>query len=196
MARSNPQKNPSLNFFIVIICAIVVFSLVWLYLGSPLDHDSISLKEVLAAQDDWAKEVVNIGKIYRQGGDYSKAASDFIDRMYSYQTGQVLFKPTLASKIQFRLDKEGALSYLVAGNPKFPEDHGFALKPWKNVRFENVGIKTKDDIAIAMGNYFFTPENGPELKVEYTFAYAKDRDGSLKIILHDSHLPYIPKEEH
>lgn len=49
-------------------------------------------------------------------------------------------------------------------------------------------------MAIAMGNYYFTPaDGGDEVKVEYTFAYTKDKDGKLRIIMHGSHLPYSPK---
>ncbi len=49
-------------------------------------------------------------------------------------------------------------------------------------------------MAIALGNYYFTPANGGgEVKVEYTFAYTKDKDGKLRIIGHGSHLPYSPK---
>ena len=52
-------------------------------------------------------------------------------------------------------------------------------------------------MTIAMGNYYFTPaKGGDDVKVEYSFAYTKDKDGKLKIILHDSHLPYIPVEKH
>ena len=40
-----------------------------------------------------------------------------------------------------------------------------------------------------MGNYFFGLENEEELKVEYTIILKKI-DENLKIILHDSHLPY------
>ena len=37
----------------------------------------------------------------------------FIDNMYGYDLGDVMFKPTLASDIQFRLTKEAALSSLL-----------------------------------------------------------------------------------
>ena len=48
-----------------------------------------------------------------------------------------------------------------------------------------------------MGNYYFTPaKGGDDVKVEYSFAYTKDKDGKLKIILHDSHLPYKPEVKH
>jgi len=101
-----------------------------------------------------------------------------------------LFKPTLASVLQFRLTKEAALSYFIGGDSNFDEDNGFALLGWKAVRFENIGIKIEENIAIAMGNYFFQKEDNSEVKVEYTFVYKKDDSGKLYIILHDSHFPY------
>ena len=59
----------------------------------------------------------------------------------------------------------------------------------KNIEFKNDSINIYENIAIAMGNYFFTDRSGAETKVEYSFVYIK-RDNSLKIILHHSSLPY------
>jgi hypothetical protein len=158
---------------------------------------SISEQEVLNIQEVWGNGIVEIGKVYDEDGDFKQAALNHIEKLYGYDLGPVLFKPTLASKIQFRTSKEGALSYFVGGNPSFNEDHGFAIKPWKAVRWESVGIKIIGNMAIAMGNYYFTPaKGGDEVKVEYTFAYTKDKNGDLKIILHGSYLPYTPTESH
>jgi hypothetical protein len=85
------------------------------------------------------------------------------------------------------------LSYFVGGNDEYAEDGGFAIKPWSNVRWENIGTKIIGNMAVAMGNYYFTPaKGGDDVKVEYSFAYTKDANGDLKIILHDSHIPYNP----
>jgi len=64
------------------------------------------------------------------------------------------------------------------------------LNPWTNVRFENAGYNISEKFALVMGNYFFTDLDGNETKVEYTFGYFKDKDGSLKINLHHSSFPY------
>ena len=109
--------------------------------------------------------------------------------MYAYETEVVLFKPTLAADTQFRLDKVAALSYFVGGNSDYSEDGGFAIKGWNAVSWENAGIKIMEDCAICMGNYFFSMENQEDLKVEYTIVLRRI-DGKLKMILHDSHLPY------
>ena len=150
----------------------------------------ITAEEVAQAQKVWGEGIVAIGKAFTDKGDYVKAAENHLDTLYNFQAGEVLFKPTKAADAQFRNDRESALSYFVAGNDKFAEDHGFAINPWTKVRFENVGTFLHGDYAVAMGNYFFTQTDGSEVKVEYTFGYNKAADGSLKINLHHSSLPF------
>jgi hypothetical protein len=155
------------------------------------DLVTITEAEVLSIQKTWSDGIVQIGEVYLNGGDYKQAAEDHIDNLYGYNLGTVLFKPTLASEVQFRITKEGALSYFVGENSAFAEDHGFAIKPWSAVRWESKGIKIIGNMAIAMGNYYFTPaKGGDDVKVEYTFAYTKDENGDLRIILHGSHIPF------
>lgn len=157
----------------------------------------ITEQEVSDAQKAWGDGIVKIGKIYLERGDYKKAAIEHINNFYNYQEGIVLFKPTLTSEKQFRLDFQGALSYFIGGDQNYLEDHGFAIKGWSEVHWENVGTKIYGDIAISMGNYYFTPvKGGDEVKVEYSFVYVKNREGQLKIILHDSHVPFKPAEKH
>ncbi len=67
---------------------------------------------------------------------------------------------------------------------------GFALIPWKEVHFENSGFILKESYAIAMGNYFFVDMEDNKTKVEYTFGFYHSKDGSLKINLHHSSIPY------
>ena len=149
----------------------------------------ITEKEVISAQKHWSDGLIKISNNHKNNLDYISQAIKHIDILYDYADGKVLFKPTLARDIQFRNTKEGALSYFVANNDDFPEDNGFALKGWTDVRWENSGIQTFDNIAIAMGNYFFTNNDGT-IMVEFSFVYRKDDQGNLKIILHDSHLPF------
>lgn len=153
----------------------------------------ITEQEVIDAQKAWGEGIVKIGKAYLEKGDYKSAAIEHINNFYNYQEGAVLFKPTLTSVKQFRTDFQGALSYFIGGDDNYPEDHGFAIKAWSNVRWENIGIKIIDNTALSMGNYYFTPvKGGDDVKVEYSFAHTKDKDGKLKIVLHDSHVPYSP----
>lgn len=152
----------------------------------------ITEKDVVDAQVAWGNGIIEIGKIYSEGGDYREAAAKHIDDFYAYDLSLVLFKPTLASVEQFRASFDGALSYFVGGNPSFPEDKGFAITPWTKVRWQNAGIINNSCyMAIAMGNYFFTPANGgAETKVEYNFGYVKDADGRVRIVSHHSSLPF------
>ena len=152
--------------------------------------NNITENEVLDVQEEWAIGVIDIGKKFSEKEDYSSCAEIFLDTLYGFNMGNVLFKPTLASEKQFRLNKKSALSYFIAGDPEFSEDDGFALMSWQDIRFENQGIHIEGNIAIAMGNYFMKKDD-IETKVEYSFVYKKDSQGILRIILHDSHLPYI-----
>ncbi len=152
----------------------------------------ITEREVVAAQRAWGQGIIDIGKVYTAGGDYTAAAASHIDKFYAYDLSLVLFKPTLASVAQFRTSFDAALSYFVGGNTSFPEDKGFAIKPWTKVRWQNVGITNNAcNMAVAMGNYWFTAAaDGSETKVEYTFGYIRDPQGQLKIVVHQSSVPY------
>ncbi|OOF26984.1 hypothetical protein [Salinivibrio sp. IB872] len=144
----------------------------------------ISTAEVEQAQKAWGAGIVAIGK----ASDARKVAIEHIEEFYAFESGKVLFKPTLASDVQFRGTKKEALSYFIGQD--LEEDKGFALAPYTNVRWENEGIITDQDSALAMGNYFFTKKDGTETKVEYTFGYVKDDEGNVKINLHHSSIPY------
>jgi hypothetical protein len=155
----------------------------------------ITEREVVEAQKAWGEGIIAIGKTYREGGDYTAAAAAHINRFYGYDLSLVLFKPTLAAIDQFRTSFDAALSYFVAGNPSFPEDKGFAIKPWSKVRWKNYGIVNNScTMAVAMGNYWFTPaDGGADTKVEYSFAYVRDAKGDLKIVVHHSSVPFNPR---
>jgi hypothetical protein len=152
----------------------------------------ITEKEVVAAQRAWGDGIVEIGRVYAQGGDYAAAAANHINRFYGYDLSLVMFKPTLASEEQFRPTFDSALSYFVGQNPSFPEDKGFAIKPWTKVRWKNYGIVNNScTMAVAMGNYWFTPAaGGAETKVEYSFGYVRGPDDALRIVVHHSSVPF------
>ena len=149
----------------------------------------VSVSDVDSAQKAWGNGIVAIATAHRDGDDYVSIARNHVDTLYAYGQTNVLFKPTLAAVEQFRPNFESALSYFVASNDECPEDKGFAIKGWTNVRFENADIILGDSTALAMGNYFFTTPEGDELKVEYTFGYIVDSSGNLRIQLHHSSMP-------
>ena len=150
----------------------------------------ITKEQVLEAQNTWGTGVVKIGSLKNNRSACEDYASGFLDELYAFELGTVLFKPTKCAIEQFRPSKAEALSYFIAGDDRAcNEDKGFAINPWTKVRFENADIILDETRAIAMGNYFFTDLDGNEAKVEYTFSY-KLVGGALKIDVHHSSFPY------
>ena len=149
----------------------------------------VDVRDVEKAQEAWGDGIVAIAAAHSTGGDFVGIATTHVNTLYAYQLGPVLFKPTLAAIDQFRPTFETALSYFVASNGACPEDKGFAIKGWTNVRFDNSDVIIDGNTALAMGNYFFTDPDGSEVKVEYTFGYIQDDDGDLRIQLHHSSMP-------
>lgn len=153
----------------------------------------ITKEKVHEAQSSWGAGVVKIGSLKDNRPECEAFTSDFLDKLYAFDKGNVLFKPTKCAIEQFRPSKAMAQSYFIAGDDRAcDEDTGFAIAPWTKVRFENTAIILEEKRAIAMGNYFFTTPAGDEVKVEYTFGYQLV-DGDLKIDLHHSSFPYNPQ---
>jgi hypothetical protein len=154
---------------------------------------NITEAEVVAAQKGWCQALLKISAAYASGG-YAKAkatASAVIDQAYAYQFGPVAFKPTLASGAQtFRPTRAGAIAYFVGGDSAFPNDKGFALKPWRRCEVRNEVIQLSGSQAITMGNMSFTDASGSVTTVDKTWSFVKEPDGSTRIVLHHSSLPY------
>jgi len=158
---------------------------------------TISEQEVRAAQKAWADAIKGISKTYLEGGDYVAAAGKAAGELYGYGHSNVLFKPTKAKDVQFRPMAGQAMSYFVgskAVGDGISEDGGFAInggKGWSDVVFDNHQIDLNGNVAIAMGNYYFTSAaDGSKTKVEYTFGYKKNEDGKARIFLHHSSVPF------
>jgi hypothetical protein len=154
---------------------------------------NISEAEVLQSQQGWCAGLLAIGSAYRSGG-FSQAkakASSVLDQAYAYQYGAVAFKPTLATEAQaFRFTKEGALAYFVGGDPNFPNDKGFAIKPWQTCTVRNQVIQLHGMFATTMGNVDLVDSSGATTTVDKTWTFLKEPNGSIRIVLHHSSLPY------
>ncbi len=140
--------------------------------------------EIAAAQRAWAKYVVE------------RDVDQLLD-LYDFGTPDepLLFKPTLADVI--RLDREGARSYFVGGNPNYPHDHGFLNRGWKQVDFRSAAgpILTAGGLGcMDMGHYTFVDGDGNGTRADYTFAYHK-LAGRVLISLHHSSLTWLPPAE-
>ncbi|CAK0875619.1 unnamed protein product [Prorocentrum cordatum] len=158
---------------------------------------AVTREDVIAVQNAWAGAIKHISKIYKENGDYVQAAATAAGELYAYGKYDVLFKPTKAAQHQFRPKAEEAMSYFVgckAVDNGYAEDGGFAInggKGWSDCVYDNHQIAFKTDVAIAMGNYYFTcATTGEKSKVEYTFGYQRCDDGKVRIFLHHSSVPY------
>lgn len=159
---------------------------------------TITYDEVKAAQQAWCDAVVAIGQAYTDGEDYKALAYEVLNEAYDYESGKVFFKPTLAyGERTFRSTREGAHSYFVNDNAAFPEDKGFALRPWVRSWYENQGegnegIQIHGNIAITQGWVYFEDPDGEVTMVDKSFIFRKDDEGKLRLILHHSSLPFDP----
>ena len=116
-----------------------------------------------------------------------------LDKAYAYQYGPVAFKPTITTAPQtFRATKAGALAYFVGADPNFPRDTGFAIRHWKSCTARDQVIQLYGMFATTMGNVDLTNDKGAVTTVDKTWAFVREPDGSIRIVLHHSSLPYNP----
>ena len=156
---------------------------------------NITEPQVLTAQDGWCKALLQISSDYASGGiTKAKAtATNVIDQAYAFQFGPVAFKPTLTTgKQTFRTTRAGALAYFVGNDSSFPLDTGFALTPWRTCKVVNQVIQLNGALAITMGNVILSDATGNQTSVDKTWGFMKELDGSVRIILHHSSLPFKP----
>lgn len=173
--------------------AVSMIALPAMAVTATVKERSLTQAEVEAAQVAWGEALVAISTTHDKEGPEAakKLAEEIIDAAYGYDLGPVLFKPTLTEAPQtFRTTKEGALAYFVGQNPEFPEDSGFALKGWTDVKIENAAIFIDGNMATTMGNVMITNKDGSVTTVDKTWGFVRDNEGEIKIVLHHSSLPY------
>ena len=154
---------------------------------------TITETDLAKARTAWGDGLIAISKAYDESGieDARAIAGDLLDALYGFEFGPVLFKPTLSGGAQtFRTDRTGTLSYFIGDNSDFPQDTGFALKSWREVVSETSSFFIEGDVAMWMGWVTFTSKDGDVVKVDKSFGYRRAEDGSLKLVLHHSSLPY------
>ena len=76
----------------------------------------VTREDVKEAQDAWAAAIVKISSDYANKGDYVALAISEAEKLYGYDHGQVLFKPTKAADVPFRPRHMDAYSYFVGHN--------------------------------------------------------------------------------
>jgi len=153
---------------------------------------NITHNEIDNILNKWKNGLLEISKSYKRGGEYQNIAAEYIENLYNYINGQVLFKPTLASEKMFRDTFEGAMSYFISGNKDFPEDLGFALNSWQDIKFVISGYITEDKMAMVMGNKILIDTAGKKTIANFTMGFTrKPNNGDLIISLHHSSLPFV-----
>ena len=154
---------------------------------------TINENDLANARSAWGESMIEISQAYEKKGieQATVVANKMLDNLYGFEFGAVLFKPTLSGGNQtFRSDKEGALSYFVGNNPKYPLDSGFGIKDWLEVKSETSSVLIDQNIAMWMGWVTFINKDGTSIKVDKSWGYKKNESGNLKIVLHHSSLPY------
>ncbi len=154
---------------------------------------TINENDLANARSAWGESIIEISQAYEKKGieQATIVANKMLDNLYGFEFGAVLFKPTLSGGNQtFRSDKEGALSYFVGNNPKYPMDSGFGIKDWLEVKSETSSVLIDQNIAMWMGWVTFINKEGTSIKVDKSWGYKKNENSNLKIVLHHSSLPY------
>ena len=152
-------------------------------------------KDIFDAVSAWGDGLLEISNAYENSGieKATLVAEGMLDRLYGFNLGPVLFKPTLSGGSQtFRLTREGALSYFIGQNPVYSQDSGFGIKCWRKVSAEASAVFIDETVAMWMGWVTFIDKNEQVTKVDKSWGYKLDDTGDLRIILHHSSLPYVP----
>ena len=146
-------------------------------------------EKILELQKKWADGIIKMGELSNDRKVLESSTILFLNDMYDFDGGPILFKPTKASEIQYRYNLLEALSYFISGDDReCSEDQGFALAKWKKITFDNSHIKIIENLGFAVGNYYFENEK-TKIKAEYSFGYI-EIDSYVKIFLHHSSIPY------
>ena len=154
---------------------------------------AINEEQLMQARVAWGDGMIAISQAYDGSGIKlaRRVADSFLDDVYGFKLGPVLFKPTLSGGAQtFRPTKEGALSYFVGHNPTYPSDNGFGIKSWHEIKSETCAAFIDEDVAMWMGWVTLTDKDGHSVVVDKSWGYKKLGNGALKIVLHHSSLPY------
>ena len=64
-----------------------------------MENMKISEQDIIKAQELWAENIIKIGKIYLEKGNYKDYARNFVKNFYAYDFGKVLFNKILIPKV-------------------------------------------------------------------------------------------------
>ena len=121
---------------------------------------------VHTALQTWCDNVVKVGKVHTEGGDVQAFSLQVLSDSYDYDNGHVLFKPTLTFGQQ-------------------------TFRPTK-VWYSKEDFILNGELAIVQCNVHFIGDDDSHIFVNKSFVFKQCDDGKVRIILHQSSLPYQP----
>ena len=147
--------------------------------------------DIIRAQKAWSKGVVAIGKVSKKRKKYKRVANKMLDQLYDFNTDGsfILFKPTLAYKKPIRVNRKQTACYFIGCTSGDRSDgNGFALRPWKDVRFKHdfyfTQLASGDVLVMGQCEFYENKDSEtPTVTADYTFGYRRD---SMRIFLHHS----------
>ena len=80
----------------------------------------------------------------------------------------------------------------MGGSSDYPNDNGFKLKPWVKVWYSKEDFILNGELAIVQCNVHFIGADDSHIFVNKSFVFKQCDDGKIRIILHQSSLPYQP----
>lgn len=138
---------------------------------------------IAVVQQTWREGLMKIGAAARDGGDLTAAAADFVERHYAFQSGPVVFKPSVASdRIASSAD---AIKYFA--NP--------LLQLVIEIHLENALVITKGPYMFVQGQSTFNSITGISVVSDYTFGYEREAHGFTKLFLHLSSAAATSREK-
>ena len=164
----------------------------------PLFIETIKLGEVEAAQEAWCDALVAISRAHAKGGlDQSKPlAGQVIDgpmainmvQSLSSQLGLSVKQPSVKPvREQFHISSEITQPLTILAPLGTP---GPKRSPWVICRPEIAVIQIFGNTANAMGWVHIEAADGKRSKVDKTFGYVRDDDGTLRIVVCHSLSPF------
>jgi hypothetical protein len=140
------------------------------------------------AQQAWIQDLLKLPEVRDDPEKLYAQAQMFVRAYYAYQevNKTVLFKPTLAEAIPQRNSEQGAISYFIGGDKRYPEDIGFALMGWESATFDNLAWSFFDDVVYVAGQLALKHRDGSKITADYTMAYVCCSDGKWRLLIHHS----------
>lgn len=185
---SNKQHSTSIIFnpFILIIICLSLISVTACQISDYSIEKKISESDITRFQNNWSQSIIGIGSAYKSGRDYKSLATSHIENFYAFDHSKVILRHTKDDISTIKTTFEGTLDFLISNNPDSNNLTGFALKPWKDIQWQTAGIINETGkVALAMGHYTFTDNEGITTEFDYTLSLERNKEDKIMIIAYD-----------